>query len=245
MSLCKTITSACLILAASGSAHAESMWGLGIGAVVQDQGYKDASTEVQPFPVIFYQSERLQVLGPRASYTLWDGGALKFSAVGQFRLNGFKEDDEDIFAGMDERSSAFDLGLEASYAADWGQISLAYLSDVTNEYEGNEISLSYSKGFQLDAWRVEPFVTISRASEELVDYYYGVRAHEVTTTRAFYEGEASTNVELGVNTNWRVGQHHNFIINASYTAYGSEIKDSPLVDGSGNASLILGYMYVF
>lgn len=90
---------------------AESRWGLGLGAVISDQGYVDIGNEITPVPVIYYQSENFQLLGPNFSYKLTEIDDLAFSFTGQFRFDGYEEDDGDIFLGMDDRSGSFDLGL--------------------------------------------------------------------------------------------------------------------------------------
>jgi outer membrane protein len=53
------------------------------------------------------------------------------------------------------------------------------------------------------------------------------------------------NTSLGVRTDYMWGEHHALFLQAEYTALGSEIKDSPLTDRSGESRLFLGYMYRF
>ncbi|GLR71557.1 MipA/OmpV family protein [Agaribacter marinus] len=223
----------------------ESRWGLGLGLVISDQGYIDVSNEVTPVPVVYYQTENFQLLGPNFSYKLAEMSDLTLDFVGQLRFDGFEEGDSDTFRGMEDRSGSFDLGLSVGYQTGFGDFSAQFITDATNEHKGNEFSLTYSTSYNFETYNIKPYLTLTRQSEDIVDYYYGVRSDEETQSRALYIGEATTNVELGVQANWRVGQHHNFITYASYTAFGSEIKDSPLVDASGSANLILGYMYVF
>lgn len=223
----------------------ESLWGLGLGAVISDQGYIGVSNEVTPVPVIYYQTENFQLLGPNFSYKLAEMSDLTFSITGQLRFDGFEEGDSDIFIGMDDRSGSFDLGLLVDYETNFGDFSAQFITDATNEHKGNEFSLTYSKLYDFKTYSIKPYLTLTRQSEDIIDYYYGVHAHEVTQNRALYLGEATTNAEIGVQANWLVGQHHNFITYASYTEYGSEIKDSPLIDASGGVNVILGYMYVF
>ncbi|MFT4925513.1 MAG: outer membrane protein [Phenylobacterium sp.] len=236
-----------ILLAAtiSTAASAQSQWGLGVGAIVSDKGYVDIGNESTVIPMVFYQSESFYLLGPKFGYKWLVFDDVNIDLVGQYRFDGYKEDDGDIFQGMEDRSGALDLGLSVDYKTAWGDLSFEYLTDATNEHKGNEMSLSYSKPYGSKSLQITPYVKVNRFSEDLVDYYYGVRANEETASRAVYIGEATTNIELGVKATWRVGKHHNFIGYTSYTAYGAEIEDSPLIDSSGNLSLLLGYMYVF
>lgn len=236
-----------LLLAATTSTNinAEDRWGLGLGAIISDQGYVDVGNETSAVPIIYYQSDKFQLLGPSLSYNFTEYNDFTFSFIGQYRFDGYEEDDGDIFSGMEERSGSFDLGFTVDYKTNLGDLSFEFITDATNEHKGNELSLSYSKSYNFKSYSLKPYVKFTRQSEDLVDYYYGVRTNETTATRAFHLGETTTNVKFGLQTNWRVGKHHNFIGYASYTAYGSEIKESPLVDASGSTNLMLGYMYAF
>lgn len=236
---------AALLLVTTSGAHADGRWGVGMGTMVEKQGYLDIDNKTNVIPLFYYESEKLRVLGPTVDYQLATFNDFKFKLSGQYRFDGFESDDGDIFSGMEERSGSVDLGFSIDYEHDFGDFSFSFLNDVSSEHKGNEITLSYAKPFQVDSTRITPYVELTRLSDDLVDYYYGVRANEVTANRSYYLGEASTNAEIGIRTNWQFGNHHSFMLNASYTAFGSEIKDSPLMDSSGSANLILGYLYVF
>lgn len=234
-----------LSLLFAGSALSESKWGIGLGGLVQDNGYIDLGTEVNLLPVIYYESGNFSVLGPQFHYEFADLEGFEFSFVGRLNFGGYEEDDGDIFIGMEERSGSIDLGVEVEYESDYGDFSFSYLTDATSEHEGSELSVKYSLPFIFESSMVTPYIGYVRQSEEMVDYYYGVRANEATLARPFYQGEAASSIEIGVQSLWRFGKHHNVVGNLSFATLADEIKDSPLVDASNNVSLILGYLYVF
>lgn len=234
----------------ASSAYAEeternSLWGLGLATVAGDKGYKDVGITNTTLPFIYYETENFQLLGPTFGYAFSKSEDLKLSFIGQYRLDGYKEDDGDIFDGMESRSDSLDLGLSAEYETIAGDVSLAFLQDAINEHEGHELSLTYAAPYFFSSAMLKPYIKLIRQSDDLVDYYYGVRKDEARANREYYRAKATTNFETGVQASYQYGRHHNFITYASYTAYGSEIKDSPLVDKSGSFNLILGYMYVF
>lgn len=247
------VTTLVLSALCSSIAHADqdrqdrptSQWGIGIGAIAQDQGYVDISTETNVIPVIYYQSENFQLLGPNFSYQLYQQDDFSFELAGQYRFDGFKPEDGDIFAGMEERKGTFDLGFGFDYESDFGDFSVKLLADAGGEHKGNEISIGYSKDFRFERAVLTPYVNATRMNADLIDYYYGVRTSEVTDSRHFYQGESTTNFEFGARYQWQYDQNHSILFDAAYTAYGSAIKDSPLVDGSGSLRVILGYVYVF
>ena len=226
-------------------ADSKSLWGLGLGIVTGDKGYEGIGTETTPIPVIYHETENFQLLGSSFSYKLSEFGDLTLSLVGLYRLSGYSSSDGDIFDGIKRRSDSFDLGVSAEYEGEFGDVSFEYLADTTNNHDGNEMSLTYAMPYTFNSTLLKPYIKLTRQSDDLVDYYYGVRSNEATSSRAYYRGKATTNIESGVQASYQINRHHNLISYASYTAYGSEIKDSPLMDKSGSFSLIMGYMYVF
>lgn len=223
----------------------QSRWGLGIGAIVQDEGYVDIGSQSNPVPIVYYESENLFLLGPTFGYKIFNSENVEFSIAGQYRFDGFEAKDGDTFTDMEDRSGTLDMGFSAEYDSDFGNFSIQFLADVLGEHKGHEISLGYSKSFIIERNRLTPYANVSLLSEDLVDYYYGVRQNEVTSNRAFYQGDATTNFQLGVRYEWQFGKNHNIVTDASYVSFGDGIKDSSLVDSSGGFNFIIGYMYVF
>lgn len=225
--------------------HADTQWGIGIGGMIENQGYTDIGTKTTVIPMIYVETEKLRIYGPTINYQLASLGNIDFSLAGQYRFDGYEADDGDIFTGMDDRTGTFEVGFNVNYGTDFGDFSFDALTDIGSEHDGYELSLSYSKPFMFKPFMVEPFARISLQSDDLVNYYYGVKESEATDYRAFYEAESTTNAEIGVRTNWQFGERHNLLMIVSYKAFGSEIKDSPLVDKSGGGTFILGYTYAF
>ncbi|WP_282145875.1 MipA/OmpV family protein [Alteromonas stellipolaris] len=234
-----------LSILAAAPAHSESKWGLGIGGVAQDNGYVDLGSEVNLLPVFYYEVGDFYLLGPQFGYEFGSLSNFEFSLVGGIRFDGYEAEDADVFEGMEDRSGSIDIGLEIEYESDYGDFSFEYLADAGSEHKGNEISFKYSLPFIFESSVITPFISVTHQSEDLVDYYYGVRDSEVTDNRALYKGEATSNVEFGIDSTWMFGKHHRVVGNLSYAMLGDEIKDSPLVENSNSLSLVFGYLYVF
>jgi outer membrane protein len=227
------------------SVFAQNQWGVGFGGLIEDQGYIDIGSQTTPIPIIYFESENLQVFGPTFNYKIATFDKVNYSFVGQYRFDGYEANDGDIFRGMDDRLGAFDIGISINYKTNDNQFTFLALTDVSKNHNGYEINLTYSKYYHSKLSSIIPYVTIIQKSDELVDYYYGVQADEATVFRSSYYGEATMNIQFGIRSNWRIGKHHNFTANAYYMVYGNNIKNSPLIDSSGKTRIVLGYMYVF
>ncbi|QZO11441.1 MipA/OmpV family protein [Pseudoalteromonas piscicida] len=220
-------------------------WGIGGAIIAQDQGYIDIGNETEFVPAIAIQYGDFNLLGPRATYKLYQAEQFEISVGAQLRLDGFEAADSKFFTGMEDRDMSFDAGFEAEYNTSFGEFGFEFMHDVSSTHEGYEASVSYGVPFRFADGRVYPYIAANFQSEDLVDYYYGVRVNEALSSRPYYLGESSTALEVGIQSDWFFGKHHMLKADVSYTSYGDEIKDSPLIDASGNVQVLLGYVYVF
>ncbi|KZN54785.1 hypothetical protein N474_17285 [Pseudoalteromonas luteoviolacea CPMOR-2] len=223
----------------------ELKFGLGGALITQDEGYKDVGSETQFVPAIAIEYGDFRLLGPYASYTFFKTERFELAATGMLRLDGYEQDDSDVFQGMEDRDMSFDFGLEAEIDTDFGEFGIKYTQDVSNTHDGYEATLSYGIPLRVEKGRIVPYIAASFSSEDLANYYYGVKASEATADRSFYQVDSATNFEIGVQSDWFFGKNHMIKADASYTSFDSTIKDSPLVDKSGTFQILLGYVYVF
>lgn len=237
---------ALLLAAAATPAMADEVkWGIGLGGVLEDAGYKDVGSETNFLPVFYIETERFRLVGPSAAFELYSGSDFELSLVGQYRSDGYEAADGDIFNGMEDRDGSVDVGLEAEYETDFGDFELGVLADASGTHKGHEVSLAYSIPFTLSRGVISPYVAYELQSSKLVDYYYGVRESEATAWRPFYKPGSTNNVEVGINSEWLFGDRHGFVANVSFAKRGREIEDSPLIDSANETSLTLGYVYRF
>ncbi|MBQ4863637.1 MipA/OmpV family protein [Pseudoalteromonas sp. MMG013] len=249
MTLMKFGYVACLLTCAT-CAHAnepssEFTWSLGIAAISQDQGYVDVGNETNLIPIVGLQYGNFSLLGPRASYKFFANQTLEISAIANLRFDGYEEADGDIFKGMDDRDMSFDAGIEAEIDMQFGEFGVEFTHDISSTHKGYELSASYGVPFMLNNGRIMPYIGANYQSDDLVDYYFGVMQNETISTRQFYQPGATTSFEIGVNSTWMFNKKHMIKADISYLSYGSDIKDSPLIDKSGSAQILVGYAYVF
>lgn len=218
-------------------------WGIGLGALIEDEGYVDGSSETEALPVLFYRGKRFQLLGPQAEWLLWERDGFSASARAEYRFDGYEEGDADIFEGMAEREAGFHLGAELKYRADWGHLTGEWLG-VTGDAEGSRSALYYGYPMELGSWVVTPRVGLERYDRKFTDYYYGVRPDEAREGRAAYTADASTNVDVGVDFQ-RAWKHHLFLASAKYRRFGDGIADSPLVEDDGSLRFTVAWIYRF
>jgi len=90
-----------------------------------------------------------------------------------------------------------------------------------------------------------PRLAVQWNDRKTMDYYYGVRASEALPGRPAYRAGAATHVELGLRSTYTWAPQHSVYLDLSATRLGSGARHSPLVDGSTESALRLGYLYRF
>lgn len=228
-----------------------SQWGLGIGIVNMQSAYKGMERETKGLPLIRFENEYVKVGGlglevKLPSLDLGDSNRIKFGLVGRMAMGGYKASDAPILAGMAERKSGFWAGAKAEWDNDLAQISAEWAADASGHSKGQRFSLGVEKSFRLgNQLMIVPYLKANWLDKKYVDYYYGVRANEVTAGRAAYAGEGGTNVDVGLRTIYRIDRHHSMLFDVGATSLAREIKASPLVGRSSTNRVVLGYMYSF
>ena len=236
------------LLLSSLSANAEegqkNEFGIGLAVISQNAGY-DIGVESNVVPAILINYGNFSLLGPEAKYNLHRSDNLTFDFTGSLRLDGYSEDDDKFFTGMKDRDLTIDLGFALEYELGPVDIGFSMAADVLGKHEGHQAALTFGHNFNFDSAQLTPFIGVEYQSEDLVDYYYGVRQEEATASRAFYQADAATQAVAGLRGMWWSGQHHRVIFRLEYSTLDNSIKDSPLVDSSASYEFIIGYAYVF
>ncbi|MBX3604952.1 MAG: MipA/OmpV family protein [Piscinibacter sp.] len=228
-----------------------SQWGLGLGVLVKKDAYKGIKRDTQVVPLLRFENEYLEFEGlglevKLPSLRLGEGHEIRFGIVGEFDPSGYKAKDAPSLAGMTERKGGFWVGAKVEWENEFVNVSAALTADASGHSKGRKFSLGLEKEWQLGQnTMVVPYITANWLDKKVVDYYYGVRAAEVTAERAAHVGKAAMNVDVGVRTMYQFDQHHSMLLDVSITRLAKQIKASPLVDRSSTSQAILGYMYSF
>lgn len=220
-------------------------WQLGLGVENQQPVLLDKYREAEFAPVIVYIGERFSATNGTLSYTLSASDTAQWSLLGQGRSSIHEDGRGDGPASMDERDAAFDLGLAFTASGSWGVARLELLGDVSNTYDGNEITASYRHPLQSGRWLFEPAIGVNWQSEALTDYYYGVKADEARPGRATYRGEAASNPFVEAVLAYRIDRNWLAVGGIEYRRLGAGIADSPIVERDDRVTGFTAVLYQF
>ncbi|MEL7060199.1 MAG: MipA/OmpV family protein, partial [Acidobacteriota bacterium] len=77
--------------------------------------------------------------------------------------------------------------------------------------------------------------------DDLLDYYYGVRASEARPGRPAYEASAGFSPEIGIDAFYLSSGRWIWQAGLTWETFASEIEDSPIVEDSDSLS---GYTFI-
>ncbi len=218
---------------------------LGLGIVASDDGYKGLGIKTTVIPALQIQTQRFSLRGTSAEFTVTDPANTDFSVNlrADALLQGYKESDAPIFAGMARRKPSVLLGVGTKFTTPVGQIWLEAGADATGNSKGlrTEVGIGWRAG--LGDWSFTPYVSAQNNSSKLTNYYYGVTAAEAIAGRPAYEPGSATNFNIGLSASTDLTPSLSLVLGARYRAYGSRIRQSPLMDSSGSLSGTASLLY--
>jgi len=220
---------------------------IGGGAIISSKPYEGMDAKVYPVPLFGYEGKRLYFRGVTGGYWLFTWNGFSVGPVLQPRLDGFEEDDSSALAGMHNRDWSVDGGVGVSWLTDIGLFGLTFVSDLLGRHDGQELEFSYTILFEWGGFDVIPSTGVRWKSENLVDYYYGVRADEVrfdpALARLAYDGDDAVDPYVRLAVRHKLASRWSLLAAAQYEWLDDEITDSPIVDKSYEASFLLGLLY--
>jgi len=224
---------------------AATQWGLGVGLDYQRRPYRDFDDKLRALPLLMFENRYVSVLGTRADLKLPSQGPVSFSLRMRYALDGYEADDSPFLAGMAKRKDSLWLGGTATWRSGFGNLSAEVLGDASGHSQGAQFRLQLDRRIRAGDFGFTPRIAAHWMDRKYVDYYYGVRAAEARTGRAFHRGEDAVNLELGVRVDYALTPRQSMFLDLSATHLGNAIQDSPLVDRSGLAGVRVGYLYRF
>lgn len=219
-------------------------WGIGAGALIEDEGYVGVGSETEPVPVLLIQQGRFRLFGLQADFRLVGNERSFIGLRADYRLDGYEDGDGEIFTGMAERKPALSAGVSGKYSSRFGQVFFDLVRATSSE-RGMRGGIYYGYPLEVGSLTVLPKLGVEYFDADFVRYYYGVRPEEALATRPAYAGDATINLDVGVDFHYVLTQHHSLIASLKYRSFGSEIKDSPLIQDSGSPRVNVGYLYRF
>jgi outer membrane protein len=227
----------------SKEAEKEPTFHLGAGGLVSTKPYAGVDAKVYPVPLVAYEGKRFYMRGVQGGYRLFSNKGLSIGPIVQPRFDGFGEDDSPALAGMQDRNWSVDGGVGVEAITGIGLFGLSLVTDLLGRHRGQEVEFGYTIMFPVLGFDFIPTAGVRWKSDNLVDYYYGVRANEVRPGRPLYEGEAATDPFLRLAVRRKLTEHWSLLGAVQYEWLADKITDSPIVDKDHEMSFLASVLY--
>jgi outer membrane protein len=216
---------------------------IGLGVLLAESPYIGVENDTYPVPIINLEYKNLFIDKDIFGYHLFKGDALYLSIIGAPRFAGYDSGDSSALSGMQDRDSSLDAGFRLQLKGKITTFNLICVNDLLDEHQGQEISADLS--MKMFDGLLMPRVGIRWLSDDLVDYYYGVKGSEATATRPTYQPGSTVNYVVGLTIGVPLAESWTLVGDIQYEVFGSEIDDSPIVDEDGVFRYTAGIIYSF
>jgi outer membrane protein len=223
----------------------ESEWFVGAGALVMSKPYRGLDSKAYVIPVLSYEGDRLYLRGIVGGYRLFKGERWSLGPVLRPCFEGYQAEDSTALAGMRDRHPSLDAGVEWSWLADWGLVTVSLVTDVLGKHDGQELEVSYTAMLPHAGFDFIPSAGVRWRSSNLVGYYYGVQADEARAGRPAYEPGDTITPVIRLTVRRKLSARWSALGAAQYEWFGGAITDSPIVENDYAVSFILGLAYSF
>jgi outer membrane protein len=221
---------------------------LGAGVLIYDTPYAGEDTRVTGVPVVWWQGEHFFARGLKAGAIIGKTDEYEYNVFARPRLLGYDSSDSDALSGMEDRDWSLDMGVGMVYrpqSIKGAELDFGFSHDILNEHEGYDFKVTASKLFDLTPLFIKPSVGVEWQSEELVDYYYGVRPSEARVNRPQYTGNSAFNYLASCDFYLALSEEWLIVSSVGVWFLDKEIRKSPIVDENQTITGIVGITRMF
>jgi outer membrane protein len=158
--------------------------------------------------------------------------------------NNFGDRDQVNWRDLSERHLAGLAGLEYTWSTSVVDLQLHWLKDVTKVHEGEEGRIALAKFWNSDRHRYGVSVGAVWQSEEIINYYFGVKPDEADVENQ-YETGSGVSTLVRFDWNYKLSKRWDLRALVSYRHFPPEISSSPLIKNNNVVTAFVGGVYHF
>lgn len=220
-----------------------------VGAVgIVGQNRYEAQDDTKLFvPGFVYFGNQLLFMGDRGRYYFYKDDSVAAFGYGRFRL-GNLDPSEAMFSGLDERKFELEAGAGINVFTPYALLTFRAASDITGRSNGQEALAWADFPIIKDRLLIMPGCGLVYRSTNLANYYFGGISSAEGTSSPYYESydtHSTLSPMASLISSYRIDPHWIGMLAMSYERYDTSIKNSPLVQHSGELYAIFGVGYMW
>lgn len=147
--------------------------------------------------------------------------------------------------GIQSRRWGIDVGIRWHWYRDNAEWQLAFTTDASGVHHGQQLQLSYQRNWQWQDWQWGAQMSATWKSQQLIDYYYGLRENDNVALQSLYQGGAGWQPQVQFNISKAITSKWHWLSKISYQHLHSGMSNSPLVRKNRIVSGFMGIAYRF
>ena len=159
--------------------------------------------------------------------------------------------DDELLAGLREREVTVGMAIRYSHFFNEALFSIDFaLASAGDDEHGEHVT-----GFIIDSfyshllpyrnWDIYLGAGLAYFNQDIVDYYLGISADEVTATRPEHTAQGGFRAQAEVYAQYPLSASWSFHAGITQSIYSNNVKESPLVKSNKLTQVMLGVLYVF
>jgi outer membrane protein len=221
---------------------------IGVGALLRPEyiGSNDDETKAVPLINISYK-DTVYFAYNRLGVWFWKSAdaSLRFGAVAKPR-RGYEDHYDKRLRGMGDRDDSIEAGLNVAWRYDRANIEIGYLTDVSDESDGNSAYVNLGYAFlRSPEWSLSGHLNFEYLDDDVTRYYWGVPKSRATANRSAYKPDEAWNTSVGLIGSYAFADSWQLLGGAFYTMTGDEIADSPIVKEEDYMTAFVGVGWKF
>lgn len=237
-----------IFMGAAQTTHAYEV-SFGLGAAASSSPYRDVDNDWIALPYASFDSEYVFVTFPSAGVHLVNSGSFSLDVKAVYLPHEFKPKDSDHpgMRKLDRRYSTLGAGVSAKLDTFIGSFEAEAVVDVLDKSNGVTAAFIYSNPIPIFSnFIIGPKAGFMWHNNKHNEYYYGISKKESAKSgmRA-YDPNNSLSWFAGGHAVFILGENTKIVLEADYLFFGSEIKNSPMVDKNGVWGSYGGIIYSF
>lgn len=214
---------------------------VGAGIIALDHPVAERKAFLLPLASVSYRDTFYLNIGKVGVWLIKSADRRARIGVALKARGGYDPEEIDGLAGMDERDTSAEAGVNGIWRTRPVTVSFGVYTDVSDKSNGNSALLGLSHPFRLsERWSLIPSLGAEWLSTEVVDYYYGVKPSEAISNRPAYAGQSSVNIRAALMAHYKLTPAWSLFGGASVTRLGSGITDSPISVEDNVAAVFVG-----
>lgn len=226
--------------------RSKNIYGIGVAMLPKTSGSDEFRVLALPIINANY-GDRYYINALRAGVWLLDSDdkRLRFGLSTQARF-GWDADDGKLTRGMGDRDFTVDLGPALRWQTDYGTFNAKWGFDIGGESNGQTVELQYVKSIlRRSKLKLNGSLGATWNNNKFNDYYFGVDTNETAQFRPAYNAGSSTEVSIGLNGSYAVGNHSYLLFGTAITRLGDEQANSPIVETRMQPFAYFGYSIAY